>query len=329
MERNHERKPILELPAQPAPALPAESDGTQGPQEPVEKHEPSYESTDAEDHSDAESQRPNLHHVRSHVSTHDTAEQPPDYEQGDEIYDRFPSHRKIIAVAVLSLCAFLAPISSTSILSASPEVVATFNTTPDIFNVSNALYLVFMGLSPLFWGPMGTTFGRRWPLIIAAVSFTAFSLGSALAPNLAAYFVFRVLTAFEGTVFLIVGGTVIGDLYRPIERGTFYGYFFSGTLVGPALGPFIGGIIVTYVSWRVIFWLQTALAGLATTLVFFFVPETIHYAKKAELHNLTRKEKASKLWKWLNPMRVVMLFRYPNLLVVGIASSSLVWNMYR
>ncbi|EMC96288.1 hypothetical protein BAUCODRAFT_139120 [Baudoinia panamericana UAMH 10762] len=291
---------------------------------PVPTKEASYVEHDLED------QRPNLHHVRSHVSTHDAADthQNPHYEHGDEIYDRLPSSRKIVIVSILSFCSFLAPISSTSILAASPEVVATFNTTGAIFNISNALYMVFMGLSPLLWGPIGQTFGRKWPLAIAAITFTAFSAGSAAAPSLAAYFVFRMLTAFQGTTFLSVGAAVIGDIYRPVERGTAYGWFLSGTLIGPALGPFIGGIIVTYRPWRDIFWLQTALAAAASVLVVALLPETIHHARKADLVGLSRPQKVRKLWLWINPWRVIKLFRFPNLLIAGIASSSLVFNMY-
>lgn len=225
----------LPTPAEePLPVPVLRNDGTREPEESREKDEAEY----AEEE-DLENQRPNLHHVRSHVSTHDApiVHQDAHREQGDEIYDRLSSHRKIAIVCVLSCCSFLAPISSTSILAAAPEVVATFNTTGAIFNISNALYMVFMGLSPLFWGPIGQTYGRKWPLAIAAVTFTAFSAGSAAAPNLAAYFVFRMLTAFQGTTFLSVGATVIGDIYRPIERGTAYGWFLSGTLIGPALGP--------------------------------------------------------------------------------------------
>lgn len=278
---------------------------------------------------DTESQRTKLEQVRSHVSTHDApGADNGHYEEGDEVYDKFTSSRKIIIVCVLSFCSFLAPISSTSILSASPEVVATYNTTGTIFNLSNALYMVFMGLSPLLYGPLGSTYGRRWPLIVAAITFTGFSAGSALSPNLACYFVMRMLTAFQGTAFLIIGGTVIGDIYRPIERGTAYGFFLSGTLIGPALGPLVGGILVTYVSWRDIFWLQTGLAGAASVAVFFLIPETIHRARKEDLVGLTRAQQARKLWSWINPVRVLALFRYPNLAVAGIASSSLVWNMY-
>lgn len=121
---------------------------------------------------------------------------------------------------------------------------------------------------------------------------------------------------------------MIGDIYRPVERGTAYGWFLSGTLIGPALGPFIAGIIVTFRTWRDIFWLQTALAGAATIATLVLLPETIHYKKSEELQGLTKTQQIRKLWSWVNPMRVAMLFRYPNLLVVGIASSSLVWNMY-
>lgn len=288
------------------------------------KHETGYREADLE------SQRPSmqLQHTRSHVSTHDTGPvHDQHYEQGDEIYDRFTKWRKCGIVAILSFSSFLAPISSTSILAASPEVVATYNTTGTIFNISNALYMLFMGLSPLLWGPLGQTYGRRWTLAWAAVTFTAFSAGTALSPNLEAYFVFRMLTAFQGTAFLIIGGTAIGDIYRPVERATAYSWFMSGTLIGPAFGPFIGGIIVTYASWRAIFWLQTALAGLSSVLIILFLPETIHRKRSDELQGLSKKHQAKKIWTWVNPLRIVVLFKYPNLLIIGLASSSLVWNM--
>lgn len=281
-------------------------------------------------HNDIDSQEHKLELTRSHISTQDavTTDRESHYEVGDEIYKRFSPKRKMTIVLVLSFCSFLAPISSTSILSASPEVVGTYHTTGAIFDVSNALYLVFMGLSPLIYGPLGSVYGRKWPLVVAAITFTGFSAGSAFAPNLASYFVFRCLTAFQGTAFLIVGGTVIGDLYRPIERSTWYGLFLTGTLIGPCLGPFIAGIMVSYVDWRYIFVLQTALAGVAAAAIIFLLPETIHRARKEDLKNLEGLARARQLWTWCNPWRVIVLYRYPNLLTAGLASSALVWNMY-
>ncbi|RDW80043.1 hypothetical protein BP6252_04681 [Coleophoma cylindrospora] len=272
-----------------------------------------------------------LTHMPSHMShTHDAPMQPyTSYiEVPDEIYDRLSPGRKHVIVALLSFCSFLAPISSTTILSAIPEVVSTFHSTGTIINLSNALYMLGMGFSPCFWGPLSQVYGRRLICLTTAILFLGCSIGTALSPNLVAYFIFRILTAFQGTSFLTIGAACIGDIYRPSERATAMGWFLSGTLIGPAFGPFIGGIIVTFRSWRVIFFLQTALAGVATVGAYFLLPETIHHKKADDLIGLSRSAKARVLWSMLNPWRVLRLFQYPNLLIASLGSSSLVWNMY-
>lgn len=107
------------------------------------------------------------------------------------------------------------------------------------------------------------------------------------------------------------------------------GWFLSGTLIGPALGPFIGGIIVTYTSWRVIFWLQTGLSGLAALFTLTpLLPETIYYRRADELAGFSRRQQARILWSLINPIRVLRLFVYPNLLLASLASSAVIWNMY-
>ncbi|KAK5464566.1 hypothetical protein LTS15_001128 [Exophiala xenobiotica] len=285
---------------------------------------------------DKDKDRPtaDLTRIRSHASHHDIHAIPSHasssyIEINAAQYERFTPRRKLLITCVLSLCGFLAPISSTTILSAIPEVATTYHTSGTVINVSNALYLVFMGLSPCLWGPLSTIYGRRWICIVTAWLFFAFSIGTALAPNLASYFIFRMLTAYQGTSFLIVGTSCLGDIYTPTARATALGWFLSGTLIGPAFGPFIGGIIVTFRSWRDIFWLQAALGGLAALLVVFVLPETIPDKKIDELRDLSRKERLGRIAHWVSPLRVgTLLFSYPNLIVAGVASSSLVWNMY-
>lgn len=99
--------------------------------------------------------------VQSHLSHHEMPVANDFQEVDAEQYLRFSPTRKIVIVFVLSFCSFLAPISSTSILSGIPEVAKTYNTTGSIINASNALYLAFMGVSAPFWGPFSQVWGRR------------------------------------------------------------------------------------------------------------------------------------------------------------------------
>ncbi|OQE46942.1 hypothetical protein PENCOP_c001G02718 [Penicillium coprophilum] len=270
-----------------------------------------------------------LDHVRSHVSHHDMPVNDDFQEIDAEQYLRFSPARKVVIVGILSFCSFLAPISSTSILAAIPEVAKTYNTTGSVINASNALYMAFMGIAAPFWGPFSQVWGRRPVFLVSAFLFFAFSIGTALAPNLPAYYIFRVLTAFQGTSFLVVGSSALGDVYEPRARATALGWFLSGTLIGPAFGPFIGGVIVTFRSWRVIFWLQAALGGSSTLLVYFFFPETYPHLTKGDMADKTTWQKAKYLWYRISPLQVaVMLFKYPNLFCTGLAAGALVWNQY-
>lgn len=141
------------------------------------------------------------------------------------------------------------------------------------------------------------------------------------------------ITAISATAFLVIGPAVIGDLFTPTERATALSWFYTGALVGPCFGPLLGGIIVTFTSWRMIFWLQTALAGIGIIGPFFLLPETMivdKNNKKVILSNLpTLTEKAKYIAKSISPARpVALLFKSNNLLFVALASGSLVWNQY-
>jgi len=148
----------------------------------------------------------------------------------DAIFDKFPPHRKVVIVTLLCLCSFLASISSTTVLAATPELAAEFRTNGDVINLANALYMLGMAVSTLVWGPLSQACGRkvvrRVGTLLAqpktdtghpsqitqltTILFCVSSLGTALAPNLAYFFIFRALTAFGGTAFILVGQASIG-----------------------------------------------------------------------------------------------------------------------
>ncbi|KAG7039506.1 MFS general substrate transporter [Colletotrichum scovillei] len=244
------------------------------------------------------------------------------------VYARFRPLQKRTITAIAAFCGFLAQASTTSVLAAVPEIVETYHTTANVISISNAVYLAFMGLSSLIWGPWADIFGRRSAYLYSITLFLVFTIGTALTPQLELFFLFRAFTAFQGTSFLILGSSCISDIYHPTERATSLGWFLSGTTVGPAFGPLLGGIVVTFTSWRVIFWIQASLAATALVLVFFCLPETLHQSRESELAGLGPLEKCKKLWQWGNPVRVVKIYGNRNMLLICLASSSLVWNMY-
>ncbi|KAK0390627.1 hypothetical protein NLU13_0131 [Sarocladium strictum] len=244
------------------------------------------------------------------------------------VYARFSPRRKAIIMAVLAYCGFLTPILSTAVLVAVPEVADTFNSTGVVINISNALFFVFMAISPLFWGPLAQSVGRRPVFIAASVLLTAFCAGTAASPNVGAYFAFRMLSAFQGTAYLVVGTVIIGDIFHPTERGRALGAFLSGLLIGPSVAPLLGGVVITFTSWRVIYWVITGLAGLALALIVFLLPETIP-ERPTTLDGLSIPQRALKVVKLSNPAEVVRpLIIYPNLWITALAVSSLIWNQY-
>ncbi|KAJ3549174.1 hypothetical protein NM208_g644 [Fusarium decemcellulare] len=248
-------------------------------------------------------------------------------QQDEDKYDKFTVTRKKIITATVSLGGLTATMASLPVLSAIPEIASAFDTTGKIINLSNGLYMLFMGISTLLWGPLSEVYGRKWTAITSAGLFLAFSIGTALSHNLVAFYVFRMLSALTGSSFLAIGSSCIADIYKPIERATALGWFIAGGLIGPSCGPFVGSIIVTYRGWRAIFWFQSVLGGILTVFVILFLPETSHRVRFHEMRDLGFADQAKQVWKHANPFNVIALFRYPKILIIGIAASSLVWNM--
>lgn len=247
-------------------------------------------------------------------------------EMDDEtFYARYSPAKKRLFVFIVALSCFLSPISSMAFLPAVSIIAERFNTTGTIINVSNAVYCVVMAISPCVFGPFGNIYGRRWTFVVCLALFCVASALTALSQNLAMFFVFRALTALFGTPFFSVGATIIGDIYKPEERGNGNSWTMSGSQLGPAIGPVIGGICVTYTNWRVIFWIQFALGVFDLILATLFLPETGRNIITVQIKKETGKRV---YWVKYNPLRVIIAFKHKNLILAGIVSSSLHYNMY-
>lgn len=117
-------------------------------------------------------------------------------------------------------------------------------------------------------------YGRRYVLSFSNVFFSAFQLGCALAPNLAALIVFRLLAGVGASGVLTLGGGVIADLFVPKERGKSNAIFVMGPLFGPVVGPVIGGFIAQRAGWRWGYWVLFIATAVVTVITQIFNRET-------------------------------------------------------
>ena len=102
-------------------------------------------------------------------------------------------------------------------------------------------------------GRLGDMFGRVRMYEMGFVVFVLGSLACGLAWNEASIIAFRVVQGIGGAFIMANSGAVIADLYPRELRGRAYGFTSVGWTMGAVIGIVLGGLIVTYVSWRWIF----------------------------------------------------------------------------
>jgi len=102
-------------------------------------------------------------------------------------------------------------------------------------------------------GRLGDMFGRVRMYEMGFAVFVLGSLACGLAWNEASIIAFRVVQGIGGAFIMANSGAVIADLYPREKRGRAYGFTSVGWTMGAVIGIVLGGLIVTYVSWRWIF----------------------------------------------------------------------------
>ncbi len=133
-------------------------------------------------------------------------------------------------------------------------------------------YLLVITLLATQVGRLGDMFGR---VRMYEAGFFIFVLGSALCAlswNEASIVAFRVLQGVGGAFVSANSGAIIADIFPPNQRGRAYGYTSIGWNVGAVLGILVGGLLVTYLNWRWIFWINVPIGLLALVLALRSLP---------------------------------------------------------
>lgn len=156
-----------------------------------------------------------------------------------------------------------------------PQMEEEFGFGSEVATLTISIFVAGYCVGPLLWGPLSERYGRKGPLIISFVTYTAFSIGCALSKNTASILVFRFLSGNFAASGLIVSGAVIADIWDASTRGKAFSVFTLAPFAGPSLAPIVSGFIaVSGTSWRWVYWVTTIFAGACLAIIIFTIPET-------------------------------------------------------
>ena len=143
-------------------------------------------------------------------------------------------------------------------------------------------YLLVITVLSTQVGRLGDMFGRVRAYEAGFLVFIVGSLACALAWGEVSLIVFRLVQGVGGALLTANAGAVIADIFPREQRGRAYGYYAIGWNTGSVLGIVLGGLIVTYVSWRWVFWINVPI-GLAAFVV---GTRVLHDSGARERHRL-------------------------------------------
>ena len=106
------------------------------------------------------------------------------------------------------------------------------------------------------------------------VLYIAANTGLALQDSYAALFVLRCLQSSGSSGTIALSSGVCSDIATAAERGSYMGFVTAGSLLGPAVGPVIGGILAQFLGWRAIFWFLVIFGAAFLVVFVIFFPET-------------------------------------------------------
>jgi EmrB/QacA subfamily drug resistance transporter len=182
---------------------------------------------------------------------------------------------KWVALTVVLFGTVMTILDSTVVNVALPTLQTEFNSKSynDISWVVTA-YLLAQGAVIPVTGWITDRFGTKRVYLITLFLFTAASALCGLAWNLPALIIFRILQGVGGGMIMPIGMTIILRAVGPSQMGRVMGIFGVPMLLGPAVGPVLGGWLVQDFTWRLIFYVNLPVGIIALIAAYRYLRET-------------------------------------------------------
>ena len=174
---------------------------------------------------------------------------------------------------VVATALFMEQLDATIVNTAIPSIAASLQVTPLSLKSVVTSYIISLAVGIPVSGWMADRFGTRKVFGIAIAVFTLASVLCGLAQNAPMMVAARMLQGLGGAMMMPVGRLAIIRTFPKSELLAAMNFVIIPALIGPLLGPTVGGLMVHWVSWRAIFFVNVPVGIAALFLVYRYMPD--------------------------------------------------------
>ena len=189
--------------------------------------------------------------------------------------------RIVLIVLTAAIASLLEIIDSSIVNVAIPTMMGNIGATLDEISWVTTGYMIANSIVLPIAAWLGSRLGRRNYFTGAILTFTAASFACGVAPNLSTLIFFRIIQGLAGGALLPTSQTLIQESFPPEKRGLAMAIFGLSVMVGPALGPTLGGYLTDNFGWRSIFNVNVPIGLIAATLAWANVRDVNYENKQA------------------------------------------------
>ncbi|MBV9287013.1 MAG: DHA2 family efflux MFS transporter permease subunit [Hyphomicrobiales bacterium] len=184
-----------------------------------------------------------------------------------------PTTRWMLTVCIM-LATVMQALDTTIANVALPYMQGALSTTQDQINWVLTSYIVAAAImtSPLGW--MAARFGRKKLFIVCTAGFTVASMLCGAALSIEQMVAYRLLQGVFGAALVPLSQAVMLDIFPPAKRGSAMAIWGMGVMLGPIMGPTLGGWLTDSYSWRWVFFVNLPFGILTTVGLSAFMSET-------------------------------------------------------
>ncbi|MGD7024777.1 MDR family MFS transporter [Rossellomorea vietnamensis] len=202
-------------------------------------------------------------------------------EDGSSIGQAPKRTKKPFVLAAVMLAMFMGAIEATIVSTAMPAIVGDLGGF-SLYSWVFSAYLLMNAVTVLIYGKLSDLFGRKPIITFGIVLFMGGSILCGFAHSMEQLILYRLIQGFGAGAVLPMATTIVGDIYTREERAKIQGYLSSVWGISAVSGPAIGGLLVEYVSWHYVFWINIPLGVLSIAALWLFLHEDV----KKEKHKI-------------------------------------------